>query len=172
MDDRSTEEERRAAALKLSALLRACDDEALQRFAKMHLPPGANASVDRLRSLRVVLEAIVRTLSAGDEAAWQRVLAAHDALAPPATPSVQPWAQRGNWSSEEPTSVLATPQGPFETPVSPDGETQPGNEARREPALPFAPAEVRVDPDGETLIGVSPPTEPALPFRAPRRDKP
>ena len=64
---------RRRGAQKLSALVRAGDDEALRRFRRQHLRDESAIEHEDLVSARALLEHLVRMFDAGEEADGSRV---------------------------------------------------------------------------------------------------
>ncbi|HZO13010.1 MAG TPA: hypothetical protein VFB62_07120 [Polyangiaceae bacterium] len=78
-----SDEQRRSGAQKLSALLRAQDDAALQRFRRQR---ADHAEENDLEVMRAVLEALALQLEEGDGEGWERVRAAWARLSPPLPP--------------------------------------------------------------------------------------
>ena len=66
---------RRRGAQKLSALVRAADDDALRRFRRQHLRNEGTIDHEDLVAARTVLEHLVRAFDDGGEPDWSRVSA-------------------------------------------------------------------------------------------------
>ena len=118
---------RALAAQRLSRLLLAEDDLALDAFRRTSPRDLPHHTLDELRSARRVLEGLARELTSHDPSGWDRVVAAESAFAP-------------DFLSEEQTSERAptSPHG-SEPPSSPEesGFSARLSSVRPAPALPM-----------------------------------
>ncbi len=114
---------RAVSAQRLSRLLLAEDDSALEAFRRTSPRDLPHHTLDELRSMRRVLEGLARELSSHDPSGWDRVLAAETAFAP-------------DFLSEEQTCERAPEAAPQSSPES-SGFTARLSSVRPLPALPL-----------------------------------